>query len=74
VIDANNTDTSPLMNPSFVPEFIGDENHTVTDAQPFMPVLVLIASGASAIATGVGLLVYFKKRRNVFGNKEVKQV
>jgi parallel beta-helix repeat protein len=59
----NNTDNYPLMNPVAIPEFTEDELTTST-AEPFLTILVAVASGASVAIIGIALLVYFKKRRH----------
>ena len=58
VIDENNQDNYPLMDPYDV------ENDTkvLPPPEPF-PTALVIASIASVAVVGVGLLVYFKKRK-----------
>jgi parallel beta-helix repeat protein len=57
----DNTDNYPLMNSVTIPEFPEDEPTTPT-AEPFPTTLVAVAS-VIVVLVGVGLLVYFKKRK-----------
>jgi nitrous oxidase accessory protein NosD len=72
IIDENNTDYHPLMNPITIPESL-DENPMLTNTQPLPTTFIITTSGA-AIA-GVGLLVYFRKRNYAKINKhsEIEQ-
>ena len=67
VIDANNIDHYPFMNPVVtpvvtIPDFNEGESPTTPNAKPFPTALVAVAT-ASVAVIGVGLLVYFKKRK-----------
>ena len=57
----DNTDNYPLMNSVTIPEFPEDEP-TTPAAEPFPTTLVAVAS-VIVVLVGVGLLVYFKKRK-----------
>jgi parallel beta-helix repeat protein len=65
VIDANNTDYYPLMNPwdtSSNPSQSPEPQQS--EPESFPTALAAIASGASAAIVGVGLLAYFRKRNH----------
>jgi parallel beta-helix repeat protein len=67
IIDENNQDRYPLMNPIDlpqvqVPEAPDVENSTTPNEDSF-PTTLVLALVASVAIVGVGLLVYFKKRR-----------
>jgi hypothetical protein len=63
IIDAHNVDNCPLMYPYDI------EKNTVmfpsqrSQSEPFPTTLVAAASGASAAIVGLGVLLYFKKRK-----------
>ena len=72
VIDENNIDQYPLMKPVAIPVFPDSLTPTTDPSptsssepqpKPFPTTLVAIASGVSVAIIGVGLLVYFKKRK-----------
>ena len=72
VIDENNIDQYPLMKPVAIPSFPDSLTPTTDPSptsssepqpKPFPTTLVAIASGVSVAIIGVGLLVYFKKRK-----------
>jgi hypothetical protein len=67
VIDANNQDNYPLMFPFDI------ENNTVVlpPPEPF-PTTIVIASVVTVAAVGVGLFVYFRKRKHRTGTAEVR--
>ena len=54
VIDENNQDNYPLMNPVVIPEF--------PDEEP-LPITLLVASIVLVTVVSLGLIVYFKKRK-----------
>ena len=54
-------DNHPLMNPVSIPK--PEFNDGTGKAEPFPTALVIAASGVSLAVIGVGLLVYFKKRK-----------
>jgi len=63
IIDAHNVDNCPLMYPYDI------EKNTVmfpsqrSQSEPFPTALVAAASGASAAIVGLGVLLYFKRRK-----------
>ena len=59
IIDANNQDRYPLMNPVVIPEFPDDEKPTTPTTEPF-PTWVVTATVIVAVV-GAALLVYFAK-------------
>jgi parallel beta-helix repeat protein len=70
VIDSNNTDRYPLMepfnstanNPAPSPSLSPSPSATSPTTEPFPTTLVATASGASAAIIGIALLAYLKKR------------
>ena len=60
VIDENNRDNYPLINPVPIPE-LPDEKDA---PEPFPTTLVIVVLVASVAVVGIGLLVYFKKRNH----------
>ena len=60
VIDEYNRDNHPLMKPVFVPDFpFGPD-----EPEPF-PITIVVGSAiAAVVVVGLGLLVYFKKRKH----------
>jgi len=60
VIDANNQDRYPLMNPVAIPEFPNDEKPTTPTNEPF-PITWIIAAIVIIAVVGVAFLVYFTK-------------
>jgi parallel beta-helix repeat protein len=68
IIDENNQDRYPLMNPLNippiqVPEAPDGETLTTPSEDPF-PITLVLALTASVAIVGVGLLLYFKKRKH----------
>jgi parallel beta-helix repeat protein len=63
VIDATNVDNYPLMNSVVIPEVSDEDKPTTPTEEPFPTALVIAASAASIAIIGVGLLVYFRKRK-----------
>lgn len=71
VIDETNRDNYPLIEIAIIPEFQHEDNPEKPTAlpsatpttEPFPTMLVAAIAGASAVIAGVGLLVYFKKRK-----------
>ncbi len=72
VIDENNIDQYPLMKTVAIPAFPDSVTPTADPSpaplpepqpKPFPTTLVAIVSGVSVATIGVGLLVYFKKRK-----------
>ncbi len=61
IIDGNNTDHYPLMAPLIVPLSPSPEPQPA-EPEPF-PTTMVIAPVASVAVAGMGLLVYFKKRK-----------
>ena len=64
IIDENNRDNYPLMNPVVIPEF----PERADELEPFPTALVTVSAVAVAVV-GLGLLVYFKKRHPKSGAK-----
>jgi hypothetical protein len=64
VIDADNVDNYPLMAPFEVPPALTPSPEPQPEPESFPTSAVAIASGASVAIIGVGLLVYFKKRKH----------
>ena len=64
IIDKNNQDRYPLLNPVNIQQIQvpGEETPTKPAEEPF-PTALLLALIASAAVVGVGLLAYFKKRK-----------
>jgi parallel beta-helix repeat protein len=67
IIDENNQDRYPLMNhlnipPIQVPEAPDGETST-TPSEDFFPITLVLALTASVAIVGIGLLLYFKKRK-----------
>jgi parallel beta-helix repeat protein len=58
----NNTDNNPLMNPVAIPGFPDEDEPTTPTAEPF-PTTLVIASVITVAIVGVGLLVFFRKRK-----------
>jgi hypothetical protein len=62
VIDENNQDNYPLIDPVVIPENPGNEELTKTNEEPFPTSLVIASTGLMAVVVA-GLLVYFRKRK-----------
>jgi parallel beta-helix repeat protein len=60
VISENNQDNYPLIDPVETPDFPEEKD----ESEPFPTTLVAVASIATVVVVGVGLLVYFKKRKH----------
>jgi len=64
IIDAYNADHYPLIKPVVVPELPdGADNNGSDKSEPFPTTVVVGSIVAVAAVVGLGLLVYFKKRR-----------
>jgi parallel beta-helix repeat protein len=59
VVDVNNMDRFPLMEPFIIPV----ETSEPTPSEPFPATLAVAASTVTVAAAAAGLLVYFKKRK-----------
>jgi hypothetical protein len=68
IIDENNRDNYPLMNPVVIPEF----PERADELEPFPTALVTVSAVAVAVV-GLGLLVYFKKRHPKWELKHEKE-
>ena len=64
VIDKNNQDNYPLINPGVIPEISDEDEPTTPTEEPFPTALVAVASITSVTVIGIGLLLYFKKRKH----------
>jgi parallel beta-helix repeat protein len=64
VLDANNLDRYPLMEPFGNIETPDGKDATTSVGKPFPTTLVTAASVATVVVVGAGLLVYFKKRKH----------
>ena len=64
IIDANNIDHYPLMKPVAVAEIPDGASNNGTDKTEPFPTTLVIASVVTVAAIGIGLLVYFKKRKH----------
>jgi parallel beta-helix repeat protein len=60
IIDENNKDRYPLMDPVVIPEFADDDNPTKRTTEPF-PTTWIATTTVLIAAIGVGLLLYFVK-------------
>ncbi len=66
--DTSDKDQSPRTNSistTFEPTLFPLPSFALDDPKPFPTVLVTVASGASVVIIGIGLLVYFKKRKQL---------
>jgi parallel beta-helix repeat protein len=63
VIDENNQDRYPLVNPVAIPELPDGAGNNGTDETKPFPTTLLIATVVPVAIVCVGLLVYFKKRK-----------
>lgn len=62
---ANNTDHFPLVKPVSISEFPSTPEETENQlSEPFPTIYVIAAVMVASVATGVGLLFYFKKRKH----------
>jgi parallel beta-helix repeat protein len=69
VIDANNQDRYPLMNPVTIPEFPNDEKPTTPTNEPF-PITWIVAAVIIVAVVGAALLVYFAKSKETTGEEK----
>jgi nitrous oxidase accessory protein len=60
IVDLNYLENYPLMTPI---KFPTKESNPISEPEPFPTTLVVAASGASVAVIGIGLLIYFKKRK-----------
>jgi len=64
-IDENNQDRYPLLNPLVIPQIQVPDGDTPTKpTEESFPTTLVIASVITVAVVGVGLLVYFKKRKH----------
>jgi parallel beta-helix repeat protein len=63
VIDENNQDRYPLMKAVTIPELPDEAGNNGTDETEPFPTTVVIASVITVALVGVGLTIYFKKRK-----------
>jgi len=68
VIDGDNQDNFPIMNPFVIPEFSVEENPKVPSIEPF-PIWIVAAIATIAVV-GAALLVYFVKTKKTTGKAE----
>jgi hypothetical protein len=61
VIDENNQDRYPLVNPVIIPELPDGAGNNGTDETESFPTTLVAGSVILLAAVGIGLLVYFKK-------------
>ncbi len=59
VIDENNQDNYPLIDPAVIPE-LPDEDELIPNTDPF-PTIIIAATLALIVLLAVGLMVYFVK-------------
>jgi parallel beta-helix repeat protein len=69
VIDINNQDRYPLMEPVVIPEFPDDEEPTTPTNEPF-PTTLVVAAVVMVAVVGAGLLLYFVKVKKTTGEGE----
>ena len=69
VIDENNQDNYPLMNPVVNPEFPDDAKPTTPTTEPF-PTTLIVAAIVIIGVVGAALLVYFAKVKKTTGKTE----